>query len=695
MTANVNVTKVLFKRGNTAQNAAYTGINGEITVDTQAKTLRIHDGVTVGGNIVTAGAIASYLPTDPTITSIQANVAAANAAISAITGIDTSLIANAATQQTQIDLLNANVAAANTLIPNLLAVSGNVLPAANVTYSLGSEQFQWKDLWVSNNTIYIGNTPIGVDGGTLLVNGAPVSLGFDQDLNTTDNVTFANILFPGGSTYSNNTFISPTSNGVLNTYEWKFSDQTIGNDTITLQWNLLDTTLSQWYLSTNGQTKYFVLDGESQSLGFNGGSGDSGTVTFGATTNNGAGGANDIELTTVTGNAYIRTGSNSWKFNQSGDLIFPDATVQTTAWTGTVNFGNTIAIGYNTGTVSQGSKAVAVGSTAGNVSQGTGAVAVGDRSGVTSQGNLTVAVGSQAGEISQGLQATAVGSGAGNYNQGAGTVAIGTNAGAFNQGLRATAIGSLAGASGQGEYAVAIGNFAGGTNQANNSIIINATGSSLDQTIANTFTVKPIRNAAGSTVLYYDSGTGEITHDAGYGNVQVAEFLENYTGAINFTASPAIINNVGTITTVNANVTTLTATSAQTGNLTIAGNAIQQSAYYETYSNVTTVGGNLTCNFVNSGTFYASLTANVTVNFTNVVQTPGTIVGATVIVDQGVTPYQISNVQINGGSVQTVKWAGGVGQNPGTGSNTDVMSFSLINLGSGAWRVLGQISNYG
>jgi hypothetical protein len=184
MTANVNVTKVLFKRGNTAQNAAYTGINGEITVDTQAKTLRIHDGVTTGGNVIVAGGVvgsysntnaAAYIPTDPTITSIQANVAAANAAISAITGIDTSLLANAATQQTQINLINANVSAANALIPNLLAISSNILPSANITYSLGSSTRQWRDLWVSNNTIYIGNVPLTVSNGNLLVNGSLVT----------------------------------------------------------------------------------------------------------------------------------------------------------------------------------------------------------------------------------------------------------------------------------------------------------------------------------------------------------------------------------------------------------------------------------------------------------------------------------------------------------------------------------------
>jgi hypothetical protein len=53
-TANVNVTKVLLKRGNTVQNNNYTGVSGELTIDTQLKTLRVHDGVTAGGNVITA-----------------------------------------------------------------------------------------------------------------------------------------------------------------------------------------------------------------------------------------------------------------------------------------------------------------------------------------------------------------------------------------------------------------------------------------------------------------------------------------------------------------------------------------------------------------------------------------------------------------------------------------------------------------
>lgn len=42
-------------RGTTAQNDAYTGLDGEVTVDTEKHTVRVHDGTTAGGYSVAAG----------------------------------------------------------------------------------------------------------------------------------------------------------------------------------------------------------------------------------------------------------------------------------------------------------------------------------------------------------------------------------------------------------------------------------------------------------------------------------------------------------------------------------------------------------------------------------------------------------------------------------------------------------------
>jgi len=224
-TANLTVIgNVLFKRGNTTVASAYTGVPGEIIIDTTAKTIRVQDGSTAGGTRLAtytelgtqstlANANAATQTTE--INSLRANITAANAAITSLqsnaaiqaTLLDT-LTGNAATQSQVLDTLTSNAAAQATSLTTLLSnavaqqtslidlvanaatqaqaiasvtgtysnanvatylsvFDGNILPSANVTYSLGSETRQWRDLWVSNNTIYIGNTPIRVAGDLL------------------------------------------------------------------------------------------------------------------------------------------------------------------------------------------------------------------------------------------------------------------------------------------------------------------------------------------------------------------------------------------------------------------------------------------------------------------------------------------------------------------------------------------------
>lgn len=66
---------ILFKRSNTAGNDSYTGSLGEITIDTQARKIRIHDGVTQGGHAV-------------------ANMADLDAVVDSIAGLDLELLGN-------------------------------------------------------------------------------------------------------------------------------------------------------------------------------------------------------------------------------------------------------------------------------------------------------------------------------------------------------------------------------------------------------------------------------------------------------------------------------------------------------------------------------------------------------------------------------------------------------------------------
>jgi hypothetical protein len=62
-------TQVQFRRGTTTQNNAFTGAIAELTVDTEAKTLRLHDGSTAGGGAVIATLAGTQTFTNKTLSS--------------------------------------------------------------------------------------------------------------------------------------------------------------------------------------------------------------------------------------------------------------------------------------------------------------------------------------------------------------------------------------------------------------------------------------------------------------------------------------------------------------------------------------------------------------------------------------------------------------------------------------------------
>lgn len=55
LAATENDRRLRIKRGTTAQNNEYIGLSGELLMDTDTNTLRVHDGITPGGHVVAGG----------------------------------------------------------------------------------------------------------------------------------------------------------------------------------------------------------------------------------------------------------------------------------------------------------------------------------------------------------------------------------------------------------------------------------------------------------------------------------------------------------------------------------------------------------------------------------------------------------------------------------------------------------------
>ena len=172
--------------------ATITTIYSNIAVSNSSLRNYVDGQITAANSAITAANLGIIGYIDNQVSS--ANVAWQSNA-SAQQTLIYNLQANAATQSDLIIGINANVTQANLGMKGyvdqqviaagtygnanvqtyLSAVSGNIIPSANVTYSLGNVAYQWKDLYVSSNTIYIGGTALTISSGNLTVGGNVVS----------------------------------------------------------------------------------------------------------------------------------------------------------------------------------------------------------------------------------------------------------------------------------------------------------------------------------------------------------------------------------------------------------------------------------------------------------------------------------------------------------------------------------------
>jgi len=77
-------------------------------------------------------------------------------------------LADLATIYTDNIVEATNIYFTNTRVQNYLTnISGNLVPAGNALYDLGSESGYWRDLYLSGNSLYLGNILIRDESGTV------------------------------------------------------------------------------------------------------------------------------------------------------------------------------------------------------------------------------------------------------------------------------------------------------------------------------------------------------------------------------------------------------------------------------------------------------------------------------------------------------------------------------------------------
>ena len=287
--------------------AQYANIAGTINV---AGDLTVNGNLSVIGNVVQIG----NLVTDAKTIQLANTAGTANAA----NGSGVTVGANDAIATF---LFNS---ASNSWATNIgLNVTGNILPSANVTYNLGSNTAQWKDLWVSNSTIYMNSVPITLGTGNVLtVNGnAVLTNNSNTTVSTTGNVT-ADYFFGNGSQLTG--LPAQYSNANVATFLAAFGSNTIsttGNVTV-------GNILPAGYVSAVGNVRgaNFNTDGAVSAVGnvtgnyFIG----NGSQLTGLSTSSISNGLSNVAIPTANGNVTVTAnGSSTWNFATDGNLTTP------------------------------------------------------------------------------------------------------------------------------------------------------------------------------------------------------------------------------------------------------------------------------------------------------------------------------------------------------------------------------------
>ena len=143
-------TQVIYNSNNLLGASAGFTFDSASNVLTVSGNINSSGGISASGNIVAGNVSATNLSGNLT-SGTQSN----------ITGLGTlnSLTVNGNISGSNISAQSISVAGNVT--------TGNILPGANVTYNLGSPTQQWKSLYISGNTIYIGTTSISTNGNDL------------------------------------------------------------------------------------------------------------------------------------------------------------------------------------------------------------------------------------------------------------------------------------------------------------------------------------------------------------------------------------------------------------------------------------------------------------------------------------------------------------------------------------------------
>ena len=297
--------QVQFRRGTTTQNNAFTGAQGEITYDTDVKTLRLHDGTTPGGGATLVNLASTQTLTNKTLSTGSAWTGIAVGLGYGGTGSSLSAVAGAVAYSTGSGLALTTAGSSG----QLLQSAGTSAPS-----------------WVSSSAVTVG-TATNATNSTNITGGSAGQIVYQTATGTTGFITAG----------ANGTFLQSTGAGFVPT--WASANITVGSTVIALGSSSTSLAGLTSIDATSGATSFFATP--------------TGATIFAASTATTLGASTG----TFTVNSVTLAHPNATSFTMNGA-----SPALTTTSTGTVSLFNTNAL---TGNLFGAATAVSIGASTG------------------------------------------------------------------------------------------------------------------------------------------------------------------------------------------------------------------------------------------------------------------------------------------------------------------------------------------
>ncbi len=205
-----------------------------------------------------------------------------------------------------------------------------------------------------------------------------------------------------------------------------------------------------------------------------------------------------------------------------------------------------------------------------------------------------------------------------------------------------------------------------------------------------------LSTSGNSNLTLSGSGTGVVTTNDVVNVSNTTNATSISSGAVIVAGGAAVTENINVGLYVNqpsgwngGSIGSVTPNAARFTNLTVQDRfTLNETA--EVIASKTGATGTVIHDFNESNTWiHTSISANFTINFTNVPTTNNRVLTLNLILVQGANPYWPTAIQIDG-AAQTVNWLG----NLPLANNTDILTVTLVRSGS-VWTVTAAYAVYG